>query len=117
MPQKILTRCLLAPVVVAAFVAPGILFAATEAQAIDLTIKNHQFFPAEIHVKSGQPAVLNIHNSDDGVEEFDSPDLKVEKIITGHNDAKVHLRPLAPGSYIFIGEFHADTAQGVVIAE
>ncbi len=29
----------------------------------------------------------------------------------------VRLRPLGLGRYPFMGEFHADTAQGVVIAE
>jgi hypothetical protein len=29
----------------------------------------------------------------------------------------VRLRPLAPGRYAFMGEYHSDTAKGVVIAE
>jgi hypothetical protein len=29
----------------------------------------------------------------------------------------VRLRPLAPGRYPFAGEYHSDTAQGVMIAE
>jgi hypothetical protein len=29
----------------------------------------------------------------------------------------VRLRPLDPGRYPFMGEYHEDTAQGVVIAE
>jgi hypothetical protein len=29
----------------------------------------------------------------------------------------VRIGPLAPGRYEFIGEFHADTAKGVIIAE
>jgi len=35
----------------------------------------------------------------------------------GAYGARVRLRPLGPGRYLFLGEFHEDTAQGAVIAE
>ena len=85
--------------------------------AIDVTIKDHSFTPSEIHVPAGKPAVLNIKNEDATAEEFDSSALKIEKVIGGGNEGTVRLRPLDPGRYPFIGEYHSDTAQGVVIAE
>lgn len=85
--------------------------------AIDVTIKDHRFTPAEIHVPAGQPATLNIKNEDATAEEFDSSALKVEKVIGGGKEGAVRLRPLDPGRYPFVGEYHEDTAQGVVIAE
>lgn len=85
--------------------------------AIDVTIKDHRFTPADIHVPAGKPAVLNIKNEDATAEEFDSSALKVEKVIGGGNEGTVRLRPLEPGRYPFMGEYHSDTAQGVVIAE
>ena len=85
--------------------------------AIDVTIKDHSFTPSEIHVPAGKPAVLNIRNDDATAEEFDSSALKIEKVIGGGNEGTVRLRPLDPGRYPFIGEYHSDTAQGVVIAE
>ncbi|MBK5197508.1 MAG: cupredoxin domain-containing protein [Methyloceanibacter sp.] len=85
--------------------------------AIDVTIKDHRFTPAEIHVPAGKAAVLNIKNEDATAEEFDSSALKVEKVIAGGKQGTVRLRPLDPGRYPFMGEYHEDTAQGVVIAE
>jgi plastocyanin len=85
--------------------------------AIDVTIKDHHFTPAEIHVPAGKPAVLNIKNEDATAEEFDSSALKIEKVIGGGQDGTVRLRPLDPGRYPFMGEYHSDTAQGVVVAE
>ena len=85
--------------------------------AIDVTIKNHRFTPSEIHVPAGKPAVLNIKNEDATAEEFDSSALKLEKVIGGGNQGTVRLRPLDPGRYPFMGEYHSDTAQGAVIAE
>ena len=84
---------------------------------IDVTIKDHRFTPSEIHVPVGKPTTLTIKNEDTTTEEFDSSALKVEKVITGGRTATVRLRPLAAGRYPFIGEYHSDTAQGVVIAE
>jgi len=86
-------------------------------EAIDVTIKDHRFTPAEIHVTAGKPATLNIKNEDATAEEFDSSALKVEKVIGGGQQGTVHLRPLDPGRYPFMGEYHEDTAKGVVIAE
>ena len=85
--------------------------------AIDVTIKDHRFIPAEIHVPAGKLTVLNIKNEDATAEEFDSSALKIEKVIGGGNEGTVRLRPLDPGRYPFMGEYHSDTAQGVVIAE
>jgi hypothetical protein len=90
---------------------------ADELPTIDITIKNHQFTPSEIHVAAGQPTLLNIKNEDATAEEFDSSALKVEKVIAGGTYGTVRLRPLGPGRYPFMGEYHSDTAQGVVISE
>jgi hypothetical protein len=58
-----------------------------------------------------------VHNQDATAEEFDSSALKTEKVIAGGSTGTVRLRPLGAGKYPFMGEYHADTAQGVVIAE
>jgi plastocyanin len=88
-----------------------------EAGQIVLTIENHAFMPAEIHVKAGQKIQILVRNLDATAEEFDSTSLKIEKVIAGKSEAVVRLHALDPGSYPFVGEYHADTAKGVVIAE
>jgi heme/copper-type cytochrome/quinol oxidase subunit 2 len=90
---------------------------ADEPPTIAVTIKDHRFTPAEIHVPTGKPVVLRITNQDATVEEFDSTALKVEKVIAAGQYGTVRLRPLGPGRYPFMGEYHADTAQGVVVSE
>ena len=84
---------------------------------IALTLKDHKFTPAEIHVKANAPAQILLDNEDSSSEEFDSSSLHVEKVVPGGQKGIVRLRPLAPGRYNFMGEFHSSTAQGVVIAE
>jgi plastocyanin len=90
---------------------------AEEPATIAVTIRDHRFSPAEIHVPAGKPVILRISNEDTTVEEFDSSALQTEKVIVAGHYATVRLRPLAPGRYEFVGEYHADTAKGVVISE
>ena len=68
-------------------------------------------------MKANQPSSITLVNNDDTAEEFDSTALKVEKVVAGHDKGDVRIRALAPGRYPFMGEFHSDTAQGVVVAQ
>lgn len=86
-------------------------------EGIALKLKDHKFSPAVIHVKANVANVIVMTNEDPTAEEFDSSALKVEKVVAGNSSGNLRLRPLAPGRYPFCGEFHSDTAQGVVIAE
>ena len=114
-------RGVMPPVVCLAIaVATGASLLAPSASAgipIDVTIKDHRFTPAEIHVPAGKPATLNVKNEDATAEEFESHELKIEKVIAGGTSGTVRLRPLDPGKYPFIGEYHEDTAKGVIVAE
>lgn len=98
----------------AAFGAPA---GADEPTKIGVTLRDHRFLPSEIHVPQGKPVILTIRNEDAAAEEFDSPALKIEKVIAAGSYGTVRLRPLGPGRYPFIGEFHSDSAKGVVISE
>lgn len=90
---------------------------AEDATTVNVMLKDHQFTPAEIHVPAGKPVLLVVQNTDGTAEEFDSPALKVEKVIAPGQTASIRIRPLAAGSYPFAGEFHEDSAKGVVVAE
>ena len=104
-------------VAVLSIAASGPTAAAEEPLTIAVTIKDHRFSPAELHVPQGKPVILRITNEDPTPEEFDSTALKIEKVIVGGTYGMVRLRPLGPGRYPFMGEYHSDTAQGVVISE
>jgi plastocyanin len=85
--------------------------------SIHLTIKDHVFTPSEIIVPAGQRVLLIVKNEDATAEEFDSPDLRIEKVIAGHDSGTLRLRELDPGRYSFVGEYHSATAKGVVIVK
>jgi plastocyanin len=87
------------------------------AEDLTLTIKDHKFSPAEIKVPANKRVQLTVVNNDATPEEFESHEMKVEKIIPGKSKAVVRIGPLKPGRYPFVGEFHEDTAKGTVVAE
>lgn len=82
-----------------------------------IIIKNHKFQPTEIVVPANTKIRLIVDNQDSTPEEFESDDLHREKIIAGNKSVKIMIGPLKPGRYPFVGEFHEDTARGVVIAQ
>ena len=84
---------------------------------IEVHLKNHRFTPNVIKVKANQPSMIMLFNDDDTADEFDSSSLKIEKVVPGHGKGAIRVRALAPGKYPFMGEYHAATAQGVVIAQ
>jgi plastocyanin len=100
--------------------APGLLLSApTHAQdpSYTLTIKDHRFEPAQLLVPAGKKIRLLVRNQDSTAEEFESHDLKREKIIPGNSEATITIGPLKPGVYRFVGEFHESTAKGSIVAK
>ena len=84
---------------------------------IPVTIEKNRFRPDEIRVKAGTPFVLVVTNKDTTPEEFESKELRIEKVIPGGKTMKIRVRALKPGSYPFVGEYHEATAKGRIIAE
>ncbi|MCZ6767272.1 MAG: cupredoxin domain-containing protein [bacterium] len=82
-----------------------------------IQIKDHQFSPVRIVVPAGEKIKLRIENLDPTPEEFESHDLNREKIVIGGGKITVYIGPLKPGTYKYFGEFHEDTARGVIIAK
>lgn len=81
------------------------------------TIKNHRFEPAVINVPAGQDFDLEVYNDDNTAEEFESHDLKKEKIVGPKKTIKMKIAGLSKGQYVFFGEFNESTAQGKIVAE
>ena len=82
-----------------------------------LTIENNRFSPEEIRVKAGTPFILIITNKDKGPEEFESLELRIEKIIPAGKTLRLKMPALKPGTYHFVGDYHEKTARGRIIAE
>ena len=82
-----------------------------------IIIKDHQFLPQELTIPAGQKVKILVENQDASPEEFESYELNREQEIDGNNQIKVFIGPLKSGKYNYFGEYHQDTAQGVIVAE
>jgi len=91
-------------------------FSFAERPTFTITIKDHRFSPEKLIVPANTKVKLIIENQDPTAEEFESYDLNREKIVTGNGKITIFIGPLKPGEYKYFGEFHEDTAQGIIIA-
>jgi hypothetical protein len=97
-----------------------VLLAAAPVQAEDvysLTIKDHQFTPAELTIPADTKVKILVKNNDPTPEEFESTELHREKVVAGGGEITVFVGPLSPGSYAFFGDFNPKTASGHIIVK
>jgi heme/copper-type cytochrome/quinol oxidase subunit 2 len=90
--------------------------AALAADAVTLTIKDHHFAPSELSVPAGERFRIEVENKDATPAEFESADLRVEKIVVPGGKIAVTVGPLKPGVYKFFDDYHPDTATGTMTA-
>ena len=86
------------------------------ADAVTLTLKNHQFVPSQVSVPAGERFRIEVENQDATPAEFESNDLRVEKIVVPGGKIAVMAGPLKPGTYKFFDDYHPDTATGTISA-
>jgi hypothetical protein len=106
-------------------VAAGVLLSAllsggAPARADDpptVVFRQHRFEPSRIEVPAHVKFRLMVSNTDDAPDEFESIDLNREKLVSPGQTITVFLGPLEPGEYKFFGDFHQDTAQGVLVVK
>ena len=92
---------------------------ASPARAMDvfaLTLKDHTFTPTELTVPANERFRIELENKDAIPAEFESSDLRVEKIVVGGGKISVLAVPLKPGVYKFFDDYHPDTAKGTITA-
>lgn len=82
-----------------------------------LVIKAGRFYPEVITVPAKKRLRLVVTNEGPGPEEFESIPLRKELILAEGVTRKVMIAPLKAGEYPFFGDFHMDTANGVIKAE
>ncbi len=90
---------------------------AAELPVYHLTIQNGRFYPETLEVKAGERFKIIISNKGPGAEEFESTELRKEKVLAPGVTSFLVFAPLKPGAYRFFGEFHPDTAQGRIVAK
>ncbi len=114
-PLTLCRRSLPALLLAAAMSAGSGFARADDAVSLSITIKDHQFDPAELHAPPGQTIAIHVKNLNTIVSEFESSDLHFEKIVPVEAEATVYVRPQQPGRYNFYDDFHHDTRGYLVV--
>ena len=87
---------------------------AAAAEPVQLTLQDHHFTPGTVTVPAGERFRIEVANQDATPAEFESADLRVEKIIVPGGKIAVMAGPLKPGTYKFFDDYHPDIAVGTV---
>ena len=80
-----------------------------------LTIKNHQFVPAELQIPAGIKVKIIVKNEDPTPSEFESNELHREKVVPPGQSISVFVGPLDPGSYGFFDDFHPESTGRLIV--
>jgi Cupredoxin-like domain len=89
---------------------------AQQPDAVAISVKGHHFQPAEIRAPANRSLVLRVKNLDATPMEFESVSLRVEKVVAAGGEGVINIRPLAPGRYEFVDDFHQE-ARGALIVQ
>ena len=82
-----------------------------------LVMNNGRLNPQTLAVPANTRFRLEVRNEGTGAAEFESLELKKETVLAPGVTRKLVFAPMKPGSYKFFDEFHADIAQGLIVAK
>jgi hypothetical protein len=89
---------------------------AADLPTFKLEMSDGKLSPARIEVPAGQRIKIEVHNVGKGAAEFESVELRKEKVLAPGASSFVVIAPLSPGEYKFFDDFHQQ-AQGVIVAK
>src|SRR5262245_43114726 len=98
-------------------IGPAALVHAQQAIAISMTVNDNQFEPDEVQPPADTQIKFTVKNLDPKPMEFESKDLKFEKIVSGGSQITLTVRGQKPGRYEFYDDFHEDTTKGFLVVK
>lgn len=89
---------------------------ADDAVTVKLDMADGKLTPARIEVPAGKRIRIEVRNSGKGAAEFESVELRKEKVLAPGTDSVVVIAPQTPGEYKFFDDFH-QSARGVIVVK
>ena len=102
-------------VLLTAFFALPVL--AQDAAVYRIVARDGKLDPAVIEVPAGKRFILEVANEGKTPIEFESKDLKQEKVVAPGAKTTLSINALKPGEYKFFDEYHEATGQGRIVAK
>ena len=90
---------------------------AEEEPIFTITFKDGVVSPRRLEVPANRRFQLNLVNNGDTPAEFESSELRKEKVLAPKTTSILVFRTLDPGEYPFFDDFHPDAPQAVLIAK
>jgi hypothetical protein len=110
-------RALILPAGVFSLLAVTVAAEAKDLKTYELTLKGQAFTPVELKVPAGEAFIIKLKNENSAPAEFESKDMKFEKIVAGHASIVVRVKALPGGTFEFYDEYHEDATRGTVVSE
>ncbi|MGH8713375.1 MAG: cupredoxin domain-containing protein [Casimicrobiaceae bacterium] len=82
-----------------------------------LVARDGGFEPKTVEVAAGKRFKLEISNESKGPIEFESRELKQEKVLAAGAKSYIVINGLKPGTYAFFDDFRPDVAKGRIVAK
>lgn len=106
----------------AAFMATVLVFAPARARAAELptytlVAKDGRLTPNTLNVPAGTRFKIVVRNEGHDAIEFESLQLRKEKVLAPGSESFVVIAPLKSGEYDFFDEFHPDTSRGRIVVK
>jgi plastocyanin len=89
---------------------------ADDAFTAKLDMADGKLTPARIEAPAGKRIRIEVRNTGKGAAEFESVQLRKEKVLAPGAESVVVIAPQSPGEYKFFDDFH-QSAQGVIVVK
>lgn len=90
---------------------------AAELPVYTVTARDGTLTPTTLNVPAGVRFKIVVRNAGSGPMEFESLQLRKEKVLAPGAQSFVVVAPLKPGEYDFFDEFHPDTSRGRIVVK
>lgn len=114
--MKLGSKATLAALLAVVATATATVAHADDAVTVKLEMADGKLTPARIEVPAGKRIRIEVRNAGKGAAEFESVELRKEKVLAPGADSVVVIAPQTPGEYKFFDDFH-QSARGVIVVK
>ncbi len=90
---------------------------ADDAPSFTLEFHDGKVSPLRIEVPAKTRFTLELRNTGDTPSEFESSELRKEKVLAPNTTSTLVIRTLDPGEYEFFDDLHPDAPKAVIVAK
>jgi plastocyanin len=110
------TKAAIVAAIATLFAVASPLARAEDGTTLEVSVKDHQFQPAEFKAAAGTAIVFKVKNMSAEPVEFESEPLQFETVVKPNAEIMVKVKPQKPGRYVFFDDLHQET-KGTLVVE